>query len=80
MSSAHLYGVREDGDLSANCPAILVKTSDKYVTYVTPVTDLKLLFELTESGGPLGSLTKIDQGKIDDRHNTMDTNLHWQAA
>ena len=51
MSTTRLCGVREGGDVPVQYPSILVKTSDKYVTYVTPVTNLKFLFELTVSGG-----------------------------
>lgn len=51
MSTTHLYGVGEGGDLPARYLAALVKTSDINVTYVTPVTDLKFLFELTGDDG-----------------------------
>jgi len=51
MSTTRLCGVREGGDLPAQYPTLLVKTSGIYVTYVTPVTVLNFLFVLAGSGG-----------------------------
>ena len=57
--AGHLYGVREGGSPPSQYPIpTLVKTSDIYVTYVTPVTCLKFLGFVLGRG--FGSAAKPD--------------------